>query len=149
MKHSEFYDVKALQESWGTNFNVDEEKNQIKWHDIRVLRVEKEHPEIFFYKTSFSEETYRKACVRKRVPRTRGTGSAINEPLFSIGLTKAYNEKIKLSQAKRRDIQELVDKTVIPKSYYDSYYKTFCMIIMISYIIVTKITKVVHYLKIL
>ncbi|KAF8774594.1 hypothetical protein HNY73_017126 [Argiope bruennichi] len=65
MTHDKFYDVKALQESWGTNFSIDEEKNKIKWHDIKVLRVEKEHPEEFFYKTSFTEEAYRKACVRR------------------------------------------------------------------------------------
>ncbi|CAH2098128.1 unnamed protein product [Euphydryas editha] len=123
MTHSKFYDIKALQESWGSNFNIDEEKNQIKWHDIKVLRVEKEHPEAFFYKTSFTEETYRKACVRKRVLRRRGTGLAIDQSLFSIGLTQAYNEKIALSDAKKKDIQELIDKNVIPKSYYDIYYK--------------------------
>ncbi|CAH2102382.1 unnamed protein product [Euphydryas editha] len=123
MTHSKFYDMKALQESWGSNFNIDEEKNQIKWHDIKVLRVEKEHPEAFFYKTSFTEEIYRKACVRKRVLRRRGTGLAIDQSLFSIGLTQAYNEKIALSDAKKKDIQELIDKNVIPKSYYDIYYK--------------------------
>ncbi|CAH2107147.1 unnamed protein product [Euphydryas editha] len=36
MTHSKFYDMKALQESWGSNFNIDEEKNQIKWHDIKA-----------------------------------------------------------------------------------------------------------------
>lgn len=69
MAHDKFYDVKALQESWGTNFSIDAEKNQIKWHDIKVLRLEKEHPEEFFYKTSFTEEVFKKACVRKRVLR--------------------------------------------------------------------------------
>ncbi|KAL4705836.1 hypothetical protein ACJJTC_017813 [Scirpophaga incertulas] len=56
MTHNMFYEVKALQESWATNFNIDEEENLIKWHDIKILRVEKEHPEEFFYKTSFAEE---------------------------------------------------------------------------------------------
>ena len=102
MTHDEFYDVKALQESWGTNFSIDEKKNKIKWHDIKVLRVEKEHPEEFFYKTSFTEEAYRKACVRKRVLRARRTGSAIDQSLFSIGLTQAYTEKISLSDAKKK-----------------------------------------------
>lgn len=102
MSHDKFYDVKALEESWGTNFNIDEEKNQIKWYDIKVLRVEKEQPEAFFYKTSFSEGAYRKACVRKRVLRARGTGSLIDQSLFSIGLIQAYTEKIALSDAKKR-----------------------------------------------
>lgn len=56
MTHEQFYDVKVLQESWGNNFNIDEDKTQIKWHDIKMLKVEKEHPESFFYKTSFEDK---------------------------------------------------------------------------------------------
>ncbi|CAG5021511.1 unnamed protein product [Parnassius apollo] len=124
MTHDKFYDVKALQETWGKNFNTDEERNQVKWHDLKVLRVEKDHPEAFFYKTSFTEEMFKKVCVRKRILRVRGSGSpiAIDQALFSIGLTHAYTEKIALSDAKK-DIKELIDKNVIPKSYYDVYYK--------------------------
>ncbi|CAH2091878.1 unnamed protein product [Euphydryas editha] len=81
MTHSKFYDMKALQESWGSNFNIDEKKNQIKWHDIKVLRVEKEHPEAHTMK------------------------------------------KLHCRMQKKKDIQELIDKNVIPKSYYDIYYK--------------------------
>lgn len=121
MTHNKFYDVKALQESWGTNFNIDEEKNQIKWQDIKVLRVEKEHPEAFFFKTSFSDETYRKVYVQKRV--LRANRKAADQSFFSIGLLPAYTEKIPLSAAKRQDIQELIDKNSIPKSYFDIYYK--------------------------
>lgn len=121
MTHNKFYDIKALQESWGTNFNIDEEKNQIKWQDIKVLRVEKEHPEAFFFKTSFSDETYRKVCVQKRV--LRANRKAADQSFFSIGLLPAYTEKIPLSAAKRQDIQELIDKNSIPKSYFDIYYK--------------------------
>ncbi|CAG5004595.1 unnamed protein product [Parnassius apollo] len=125
MTHDKFYDVKALQETWGTNFNTDEERNQVKWHDLKVLRVEKDHPEAFFYKISFTEETFKKVCVRKRILRLRGSGSAIaiDQSLFSIVLTHAYTEKIALSDAKKKDIKELIDKNVIPKSYYDVYYK--------------------------
>lgn len=61
-------------------------------------------------------------CVKKRA-RTRGTGVSINQATFAIGLTQAYNEKIALSDAKKKDIQDLIDKNVISKSYYDLYYK--------------------------
>lgn len=52
----------------------------MKWHDIKVLRVEKEYPDSFFYKTSFAEEPNTKACVAKRAQeaRSRATGVAIN-----------------------------------------------------------------------
>lgn len=60
MTHEQFYDVKVLQESWGNNFSLDEDKAQVKWHDIKILKVEKEHPETFFYKTSFEDNTFKK-----------------------------------------------------------------------------------------
>ncbi|CAG9568350.1 unnamed protein product [Danaus chrysippus] len=69
------------------------------------------------------KEAFRKTCVRKRVLRARGTGTATDQTIFSIGLTQAYTEKIALSDAKKKDIKELIDKNVIPKSYYEVYYK--------------------------
>ncbi|CAH1098832.1 unnamed protein product [Psylliodes chrysocephalus] len=50
MTHDRFYDLKALQEAWGTNFNMDEDKKQVKWHDIKMLKVEKDSPMVFFIK---------------------------------------------------------------------------------------------------
>lgn len=82
MTHKQFYDVKVLQESCGTNFSKDNDRNQVNWHDIKVLRVEKEHPGAFFYKSSFEEETFKKTCVRKR--------NATNQPFISNNLTGAY-----------------------------------------------------------
>jgi hypothetical protein len=49
LTHRDFYDLNTLQEEWGNNFTVDEERNQIKWHYIKILRVEEEHPLSFFY----------------------------------------------------------------------------------------------------
>lgn len=116
MTHDKFYDVKALQESWGNNFNIDEDKTQVKWHDIKILRVEKEHPGSFFYKTSFADNAFKKTAVRKR--------RAANQSFISVDLTRAYTGKTPLSDAKRKDIQELIDKNVIPKQYYESYFKS-------------------------
>lgn len=61
MTHDRFYDLKLLQESWGTNFNLDEGNNQIRWHDIKVPKVEKDHPKVFYYKTSFAETELKNA----------------------------------------------------------------------------------------
>lgn len=115
MTHEQFYDVKVLQESWGNNFSVDEDKTQVKWHDIKILKVEKEHPEAFFYKTSFEDKTFKKTNVRKR--------RATNQPFISIDLTRSYSGKIPLSESKKKDIQELINKNAIPRQYYDSYFK--------------------------
>lgn len=115
MTHEQFYDVKVLQESWGTNFSNDDDRNQVNWHDIKVLRVEKEHLGAFFYKSSFEEETFKKTCVRKR--------NATNQPFISNNLTGANAEKISLSDAKKKNIQELINKNCIPRQYYESYFK--------------------------
>ena len=115
MTHNKFYDVKILQASWGNNFTIDEHRNQVKWHDIKVLRVEKEYPQVFFYKTSFGDETFKKTFVRNR--------RAANQSFISADLTLAYTEKIPLSAAKKKDIEELINKNVIPNQYYESYFK--------------------------
>lgn len=115
MTHEQFYDVKVLQESWGNNFSLDEDKTQVKWHDIKIVKLEKEHPEAFFYKTSFEDKTFKKTYVRKR--------RAANQSFISVDLTRAYSGKIPLSDAKKKDIQELINKNAIPRQYYDSYFK--------------------------
>lgn len=93
MTHELFYDVKILQESWGNNFSLNEDKTQVKWHDIKILKLE-EHPEVFIYKTSFEDKTFKETYVCKR--------RAANQSFISINFTRAYSEKISLSDAKKR-----------------------------------------------
>lgn len=119
MTHDRFYDLKSLQEAWGTNFNKDEDNNQIKWHDIKIIKVKKDSPMMFFYKTSFADTEFKTCLVNKR--RTRRTVESVSD--MPISLTTAYTEKFSLSDAKKKDIKELVDKNVVPKPYFDSFYK--------------------------
>lgn len=114
MTQEQFYDTKMLQEEWGTNFNLDEDRNQVKWHDIKILRVEKENPGAFFYKSSFSDENFKKVSVRKR--RTK------DDQIVFTGLKQAYSQKIPFSEAKVNDIKELITKNAIPQQYVDSYF---------------------------
>lgn len=93
MTHEQFY-VKILQESWGNNFSLNEDKTQVKWHDIKILKLEKQLLEVFFYKTSFEDKTFKETYVCKR--------RAANQSFISIDFTRAYSEKIPLSDAKKR-----------------------------------------------
>lgn len=95
-----------MQESWGNNFNLDEDRAQVNGMISKYLRVEKEHPGAFFYKTSFANETLIKVfvCTRKAAIQSN----------ISIDLTRAYTIKRPLPEAKRNDIRELIDKNVIP-----------------------------------
>lgn len=85
MTHDKFYNVKAFQETWSNNFNIDEDRTQVKWHDIKILRVEKEHPGAFLYKTSFADKTFKKTFLRKR--------RAENQHFITVDLTRAYTGK--------------------------------------------------------
>ncbi|GFY75560.1 DDE_Tnp_1_7 domain-containing protein [Trichonephila inaurata madagascariensis] len=118
MAHDLFYDLKALQEAWDTHFNKDKD-NQIKWHDIKMIKVEKHSPMTFFYKTSFADTVFKTCLVKKR--RTRHSVESVSD--MPISLTTACTEKFSLSDAKKKDIKELVDKNVVPKPYFDSFYK--------------------------
>lgn len=117
MTYDKFYNLKLLQEEWGNNFTVNEDRNPIKWHDVKVFRLEKEHPLTFFYKNSYEDENYQKVFVRN----LRRTGN--QSSLFANGLTQEYTSKIPLTQNKKRDIKELLDKNIIPRTYRETYYR--------------------------
>lgn len=52
MRFEDFYDLNTLQEEMGNNFTTNTENIKIKWHDIIVLKVEKQSPTSFFTKRS-------------------------------------------------------------------------------------------------
>ncbi|CAG9837692.1 unnamed protein product [Diabrotica balteata] len=111
MTNEKFYNLKLLYEEWGNNFNVNEEKDKIKWHDIKAFRVENEHPFTFFYKNSYEDEDYQKVFVRS-LQRTENQIS-----LFANGLTReySYTSKIPLTENKKRNLKELRDKMFYPE----------------------------------
>lgn len=111
-----FYDLKTLQEEWGNNFNVDTDRMKVKWHDIKIIRVEKGHPLAFFYKTSYEDITFKKV----NVCNLKTTRSPVN--LNSLRLVQAYSKKIPLADNKKKDIQDLIDRNIIPKYYYNSFF---------------------------
>ncbi|KAG5882971.1 hypothetical protein JTB14_026429 [Gonioctena quinquepunctata] len=64
LSYEDFFHLKTRQEDWGNNFTVDTDNNQVRWHDIKVLRVDKGHSHSFFYKVSFEDEVYKHVNVR-------------------------------------------------------------------------------------
>lgn len=114
--HEDFYDWKIVQEQWGNNFTMNTDQIKVKWGDIQVLKVEKDSPNCFFYKTSYEDETFKKVDVRK----TRNT--RFSDSFKSTQLVRAYSKKIPLADNKKKDLQELCNKNLIPK-YYILYYK--------------------------
>lgn len=75
MTFEDFYDLKTLQEEMGNNFSTNTENIKVKWHDIKVLKVEKQSPTTFFYKTSYEDETFKMVNIRKqKQTRSKQTG---------------------------------------------------------------------------
>ncbi|KAG6454562.1 hypothetical protein O3G_MSEX008752 [Manduca sexta] len=108
-----FVDLKALQEKWGYNFNIDREGKSVNWNDIKVLKMVKPEPLSFYYKTSYKDSTFKEVDVRNK--RKKMT------PISEIYLIKAYSQKQKLSVNKKKDLKELITKGLIP-SFYANFY---------------------------
>ena len=48
LSYDDFYDLKTLPAQLGKNFNINTEKSKFHWHDIKMLRVDKQSPREFF-----------------------------------------------------------------------------------------------------
>lgn len=110
-----FIDLKSLQDQWGYNFNEDDERNQVSWNDIKVLKLVKDQPFMFFFKTSYTQENFK--CVNMRNKRKRMPN------LDDVSIPKLYTHKIKLSENKKKGLSELLRKNLIP-GFYTDYYKS-------------------------
>ncbi|KAK5647942.1 hypothetical protein RI129_002834 [Pyrocoelia pectoralis] len=115
LTNEDFFDLKLLQEEWGNNFNVAVDRKKVNWHDIKILKVEKEHPHSFFFKTSYSDTEFKKVIVKK--------SKKSQEDFSSVQLVPAYSKKLPLTDAKNKALQSLCEKNIIKKPYYELFYK--------------------------
>lgn len=83
-------------------------------NDIRILKVEKDSPLHFYYKTSFEDKEFKAVSVRNQRLSTTNT-------LQSISLTPAYKQKLRLKERKKEDLMNLIQKNYIPQYYKDFY----------------------------
>ncbi|XP_072394907.1 uncharacterized protein [Diabrotica undecimpunctata] len=109
-----FTDVKALQEEWGYNFNINTLGESVVWNNIKVIECRTDQPFTLFYKLSYKDHQFFSINVRNK-PRKKVL--TINE----IYLKKAYTQKAEISEIKKRHIKELISKNLIP-SFYASFY---------------------------
>ena len=109
LSYDDFYDLKTLPAQLGKNFNINTEKSKFHWHDIKMLRVDKQSPRKFFFKTSYEDQTYKTVNMKNSTT----TRHSLETP-GCLELPKAYTSKFPLADNKKKDIQELVDKKIIP-----------------------------------
>lgn len=105
--HNNFYDLKDLTERPAINFSKNAAGEIVKFHDITVIRVEREHLDYFFYEddqytsVSINECKTRKALV----------------PFPDIKLKQAYKDSIPISKAKYDGLQSLLKNKTIPQCH--------------------------------
>lgn len=114
LSYDAIIDLKALQNEWGYNFNEDDDdREQFSWGDIRVLRFVKNEPFVFYYKTSYTQDKYKRVNMRNK----RKKMPCIEQ----IDTKRVFQEKLKLSENTRKGLKELLRKKLIPNYYVDYY----------------------------
>lgn len=110
-----FSNLKDLQEKWAYNFNETENKQNLTWNDIKVLKFLKQDLLKFYFKTSFSQTEFSEVDMRnkrKKMPDVQ-----------NIIMTKPYSKPMTLSTRKHNDLRYLVANNLIPH-YYAYFYKS-------------------------
>jgi hypothetical protein len=92
MTHEDFFNLKALSGSPGGNFSKTTANEAVKMTDINIVRVDKRSPYTFSFKTSFSQQNYKKVVVNN----SRKTKSAAAH----LVLQPAYSKKLPLEDKK-------------------------------------------------
>lgn len=112
LAHDSFLDLKCLGVG---NFVTSEDGQKVKWSDIKILKVHREHKHQFLYKTSYESEAFISvSTLTKKMSK-----SSIN---YNIVPKKLYNHKLTISETKKQGILKLIEKNIIPK-YYQSFYQ--------------------------
>ncbi|KAL4152823.1 hypothetical protein QTP88_000656 [Uroleucon formosanum] len=111
LSYEDFFDLKLLASEIGSLRIVKNTQNQpVKFKEIKMLKVQKDYPNSFFYKHSYGEADFMEAIIIRKVK-------------ILCPLKPAFNQKPGISEAKKNDLMRLIDKNLIPivyKTFYDS-----------------------------
>lgn len=112
LTHEDFIDLKCLAVG---NFVTSEDGQKVKWSDIKIIKVQREHKHQFLYKTSYqSTEFVSVSTLTKKMSKSTTNHNIVPKRL--------YNHKLTISETKKQGILKLIEKNIIPK-YYESFYK--------------------------
>lgn len=109
--HDNFYDLKDLTERTAVNFSKNATGEIVKFHDIAVIRVEREHLDYFFYKNSYEDDQYTSVNIKEC--KTRKALALFQ----NIKLKQAYKDSIPISKAKYDGLQSLLNNKTIPQCH--------------------------------
>lgn len=118
MSFEDFYDLKDLTIQTSFNFHKDSFGDVVKINDTCVFNVKKDSPDVFYYKTSFSQAEYKSVNIRNK-NRTR-SGTIFNS-FETVRLKRAYNDVIPIQPKKFDDLMYLLQNNAIKKSHSHFY----------------------------
>ncbi|CAG4919702.1 unnamed protein product [Colias eurytheme] len=118
LNYDSFFDLKVLAEELNINLSKNVHGDQIKLSELKVVQFTK-NKNTFEYKLSYKTENMLQANITvQRNLRTSRPTRSIDE----IYLKPAYNSKIPISERKKQDILQLIEKNIVPH-YYAEYYR--------------------------
>jgi hypothetical protein len=83
MTREDLIDLKTLSGTLGNNFSKTTENVIIKMTDIKIVKVDKRSPYTFSFKTSYSQENYKKVVVNKRRKTNSAAAQLVLQPAYS------------------------------------------------------------------
>lgn len=107
-------DLKDLHKQSGHAMKKNDANEQVNWLKIKVLRVEKEQKDSLLYKEQYQGEF----CT---MDITRTVGRRRTAKVGALVLKKKFKERLKISTAKLKDLQNLCKEGVIPKRAHGFY----------------------------
>lgn len=112
MCFADFYDLKSLCNQMNFSLLKDENNQPVKIAELKAIRFQKSDPDTIFFKNSYADKEYKKATAVKKNKRNN-----------NLELKHAYNEKPGLSDKKKADLMDLVNKNLIPR-YHRPFYES-------------------------
>lgn len=109
MCYEDFYDWKSLCTHMNFTLNKDEDNKPIKLMGAKVIRVQKDTPNAIFLKDSYAKNNFQKAVVLKKQK------DGITE------MKRAYTVKPGISEKKKGDLMDLMQKKLIPRCHRPFY----------------------------
>lgn len=103
--------IKKLSTQIGSNFVKNTSGEKVTWTSVKIIRVEKDSPNIIFYKTSYEQTEFKEIKVLTRISKRKQ----------SIILEPAYENSPGISIAKKQDLLSLCSANAIPSVYHQYF----------------------------
>ncbi|KAK4875521.1 hypothetical protein RN001_011943 [Aquatica leii] len=106
-------DFKKIISKIGNNFSLNSDKEKVIWRDVKIVRVEKAHPNIIFYKTSFDQlSPYKHIQIKNSLRHSSVT---------DLTLTPAYTRPPPISRGKKQHLLEMCKENAILEVHWSFY----------------------------